>query len=130
MGFCQQEVIRSIQVPPYLQRANGVSKRLTQTILNMSRRFLITQGGEWFDVLHKEVALYKNLPHDVMKMSPNMAMFGQDLRLLGVPSVVLSQVLPAKQLVSLTSFEVARMDVVTHTDCHTCLTAFIATRRV
>lgn len=70
LQFCQEAGIRSVQVPPYLQRANGINERLTQTVINLLRRSLLTHK-EWCDGLSQIVSIYKNLPHADKKMSPN-----------------------------------------------------------
>lgn len=41
LTFCQATTIRSIQVAPYLQLANGTNERLTQTILNLILHYLL-----------------------------------------------------------------------------------------
>lgn len=83
LQFCQQHGIRLVQVPPFLQQANGLNEHLTQTALNLLRRFILDKGGEWSDGLPLVVSIYRNLSHAVVKMSLNCALLGQDIRLFG-----------------------------------------------
>lgn len=63
-----------MQVPPCMHYANGLIERLTQTNLNLLRKLILAKDGEWSEYLSQAVTIYKNLPHDVMKMSPNIAL--------------------------------------------------------
>lgn len=82
LDFCRSKVVHPIQVPPFLQRANGLNEGLTQTMLNLLRRFILSRGGgEWVDGISRVLSIYRNITHSTMQMSPNSTLFGFDLRL-------------------------------------------------
>lgn len=82
----------------------------------MLRRFLLVNGGEWSDSLPNAVLLYRNVPHDVLRMSPNCALLGMDLRLFGVPPLLPPPSILAEQLKQPASPEEALLDFTIHVD--------------
>lgn len=46
---------------------------------------MVAKGGPWSHKVDKVVMTYRNLPHDVMKVTPNQLLFGSSLRLFGLP---------------------------------------------
>lgn len=115
--FCQQHQIRHIHAPAYMQRANGISKRLTQAIQQIIRRCLIARGGQWSQWVDQAVMIYRNLPHDVMKFSPNQLFFGTSLRLFGLPPPSCSVSVPSIDAFP-SSVNEARGVLVSHIDRH------------
>lgn len=94
----------------------------------MLRRFLLARG-EWTDCVKKAVTLYKNLTHNVLKMSPNYAIFGFDLRSFGVPPLSPPPALLNKQLPQPALTSVAVADLAVHLDRHSPVAVVTALRQ-
>lgn len=102
---------------------------MTQTALIMLQQLLLSQGGEWSDCLTQAVSLYCILPHSVLKMSPNYALFGCNLRLFGTPLLVSPTALPPEQLLDSTLAEDGLADCCIRLDKYAAIAASFVSQR-
>lgn len=75
-------------------------------------------------------ALYQNLPHLVMRMSPNSAMLGLAIRLFGTQPLVPPPFIPPEQLLAHVSSDAAIADCGLHVDLHALVVANIASQKL
>jgi len=73
--------IDKIRTSPYHASGNGMFERYHRCLNSLLAKVVSANKRDWTDHLQTVVAAYRSTPHEAIKMTPNRAFLGREVRL-------------------------------------------------